>query len=68
MYKLIVLFGPAGAGKDYILKKALEEIPLFSECFKKVRNYFGALFFHNPFGYFCFGMEKRRRKKKRMQL
>lgn len=27
MYKLIVLFGPAGAGKDYILKKALEEIP-----------------------------------------
>lgn len=28
MYKLIVLFGPAGAGKDYILKKALEEIPL----------------------------------------
>ena len=25
--KLIVLFGPAGAGKDYILKKALEEIP-----------------------------------------
>lgn len=25
--KLIVLYGPAGAGKDYILKKALEEIP-----------------------------------------